>query len=234
MKCALTPQKPNESGNAVWFVLIAIVLMATLTIAITRSSDNTEQSGRTEQYRIQASQIMRTAKNYEQAVDRLRMNGCSENEISFESPDWILTSYTNPGTSDGCKIFDPAGAGLSVPNERDSSQTPIWTFKGSLEIQGIETTNNNAFSTDLLTMYIFPDSEMGLCMEINKILGLGSTVPVDDTGTVIAAPNFTGGFAYTGTLGTGTAAPEIAGKKSGCFQLDIVPLLVFYHVLIAR
>ena len=234
MKCLTPPQKSHESGNAIWFVLIAIVLMAALTITVTRSSDTTEQSGNIEQARIQASKLIHAAKDYEQAVDRLVMNGCSENEISFESSEWTNISYTNAGTSDGCKIFDPAGAGLSVPNERDGSQTPIWTFKGSLEIQDVGTTTNDAHSTDLLAIYAFPSSETGLCRELNKMAGLGNTIPVDDTVTIVTSLNFTGSFTYTGTFGTGTAAPAIAGKKSACFLADAVPLLVFYHVLLAR
>ena len=42
----------NESGNALWFILIAIALLAALTVVVTRSSDTVEQSGDVERQRI--------------------------------------------------------------------------------------------------------------------------------------------------------------------------------------
>ena len=105
--------KTNQSsGNVFFIILIAVGLLAAITISISRSGSNVEQSGNVEQNRIQASQIQRYARAIEAAIQRLTLDGCSENEISFENN--VDPNYTNPRSpaNQSCHIFEPEGAGL--------------------------------------------------------------------------------------------------------------------------
>ena len=76
-------QKSNEKGNALWFILVAIVLLTSLTILLTRSGSSVNQSGDFERLQIQASQLLRYAKGVEEAVRTMQTRGISESDISF-------------------------------------------------------------------------------------------------------------------------------------------------------
>src|SRR5262245_7145714 len=101
----------SQSGNALWFILIAIVLLGALTMLLTRSGSTSSQSGNVERLRITASQILRYAKGLESAVDQMKTRGVSENEISFQNST-TATNYTNATcTRTDCKVFDVGGGG---------------------------------------------------------------------------------------------------------------------------
>ena len=93
---------------------MAVVLLGALTLLLSRSGSNVEQSGDFEQLRIKATQLMRYASSIEQGISKLQsLNNCSENEISFQNT--TDTNYTNANSpaDNSCHIFQSAGAGLS-------------------------------------------------------------------------------------------------------------------------
>ena len=112
----------KESGNALWFILVAIGLLGLLTVMLSRSGSNTNETGSYEQNVIAANEILSYAKNMENAVQGLLARGCSENELSFwhdsngdgvedNNDDYFNTVSTR--TDRSCHIFDVAGAGIN-------------------------------------------------------------------------------------------------------------------------
>lgn len=229
----------SQAGNALWFILIAVVLLGALTILLTRSGSNVTQSGDVEQQRITASQLLRYAKGLESAIDQMKMRGVSENTISFENSTTAI-DYTNAScTSTDCKLFDAGGGGQTYRPAPTSASTDEWIFTGA---NNVGTTDDPVGTTDDITgndlIMLLPNVREDLCKQINRDLDVGTsgTIPVETTG--IATTAFTG--TYPGGAAVvldGDPTPfELDGKRGGCF-INAAPnpdVIYFYYVLLAR
>lgn len=248
-------RRPEESGNVIWILLVAIVLMASLTVILTRTSETTEQSGSTELANIQASDIMRYAQGLEQGVATMMMRGKSGNDINFENS--FVTGYTphSACNDDDCKLFHTmGGAQTYIPpksewlNRAKNAQPHYgtWLFTGATCVQGIGDDtediatdcagNGVARDQDLLVM--LPYLTKSLCMQINRLSGVsnpGGNPPVGPATLWSATPHFTGN--YTDDAGIGANDTTIYRKKSGCIEQGGNPATgnyVFYYTLIGR
>ncbi len=228
----------SQKGNALWFILVAIVLLAALTVVLTRGGSSVTQSGDVEQLRIAGSQILRYAKSVESAIDQMKMRSVSESLISFEhgSP----ATYLNAGcTVADCKVFDVSGGGATYKNPpsgaNDGSQ---WIFTGA---NNVGTTANPVGSTGAITgndiVMMLANMREDLCIQINRDLKVGTpgTLPEDSVGIVTTA--FDGTFANAVNLIDGDPAPlELDGKSAGCFKFTAPnpDVIYFYYVVLAR
>jgi hypothetical protein len=227
-------KRRNESGNALWFILIAVALMAALTATLTGSSDTTEQSGNIEQLRVQAGEVMRFVSGVEQTMRRMQMRGYSESDFSFEHDD-DLTTFLNPKcTDDGCHMFLSTGAGIGYKypstqwlSGKYSSRDTYgqWEFTGANNVEGVETNDS-----DLVMFLGF--LKKPLCEELNIMLGhsFSEAIPDDDDG--ISVTPYVGSFPAEGVIN------GAAGKKSACIRSvaggNSEREYMFYHVLVAR
>lgn len=255
MRTSIPPQNASQtntqSGNAFWFILLAIALLVALTVTITKSGENTEETGQRDRDRIQASDIMRQAKTMENAIQQMRLAGIPENDISFENS--FVSGYQNASCPDGqpCRIFGSGGAGLSYklpPSDwLDSSQDAQdlygeWYFFATTCVPGIGTgdsgCNADAASTELIVA--LPWISKSLCLEINRMVGIpnltNTVLPPENVGSAysVGLDKFTG--TYTASSIINSNADAFLGKPSGCFAGDTDPDTGyhFYHVLIAR
>lgn len=250
MKTQRNHRHSLESGNALWIILIALALLATLTITVTRSSDTTEDSGNTEQNRIAAGEIIRYAQSVEQIIQRMQMNGISENDISFENDD--VSGYENANCTTGdCKIFDVEGGGLTYKTPKtdwlDKSQSAQalygeWFFPNMVCVSGLDdgtacTDGDSVLNEELVI--ILPYIKKSLCIALNKLANVtnpGGTPPQDDSDSWLATEGkFAGTYDIDGAVIDDSS--ELTGQKTGCFEGDTHPAAGsyhFYHVLISR
>jgi hypothetical protein len=211
----------KDSGNALWFILLAIALLAALTFAVTRSSDTSEQTNVTEHDTIAASEIMRTAKGIEEAVSRFRLNGMPENDISFYTSD-ALTAYYNPncGTRPDCQVFGAGGGGISYqgPDSSLNDGTP-WIVTSDNDVAAVGTT-----APDLLL--ILPNVNPGVCIALNRALKTTEAAANDDIGFT----PYTGSFpdAAVATIAGNGARAGCQNNTGGAYKE------FYYHVLIPR
>lgn len=217
----------NNAGNALWFVLLAIALLAALTVTISRSSDTTDQGNDFERRRVQVSDILRYSSNIATITEQMRIRGLSENDISFQNGT-TAANYTNANCGDtGCLVFNAEGGGATYKNFPASINNGDWIFSGANDISSVGTT-----APDLIM--ILPEVDQSICSHINTEMGIAG-IPQDalkaDIGNI-----YTGGFSNPGE--TISAAP---GKRTACFQgfqdengTDISAKFYFYQVLIAR
>lgn len=225
----------NERGNALWFILIAIVLMGLLAVTLSRSGSSVEQSGDYERASIIASQALRAAKGFEQAIIQMQGRGVSESDLSFQ--DSGLTGYTNPDCATGtdCQLFSVNGGGLTYGQVNGQD----WVFTGANNVDSVETDTalTDAKSKELLA--VLPVSQ-AVCARINGMNGLSATPPQD--ANKLSLVPYTGDFA-SGADGAAIdpAGSVLARKLTGCVQgnqdeggADISGNYYFYHVLIAR
>jgi len=218
----------KQSGNALIYILIAIFLLGGLTVLLSRSGSQTDDTGSTEQLSLQASQILRYMVGVQTVVNNLQLAGCSENEISFEHAS--ADGYYNASSSDKCKVFGTnAGGGLTYkkPNTvwLDSTYSAnSWYgdyYFTDQRVKGVGTTTAGAESSDM--MIVLPYVTKTLCLEINKRSGLSPQTsgdpPAENTGINAGHP-FIGTFTVVGDLDSGSSVPPtlLNGQRSGCVQ----------------
>lgn len=233
-----TYSKKNENGNALWFILIGVVLVGALTMVLSRGASNTDQSGDVEQLRIQASQLLRYGKSVQLAIEQMKLRGVSENDISFEHGN--PATGVNPNcTASDCKLFDSGGGGLAYRNFESLNGGGEWLFTAANNVGTTASpvgTTADGSGNDLIML--LPDVSAALCKQINRDLGVGTagTIPEDATG--ISTTAFNGTFPTGGpVLIDGDPAPfELNGHEAGCFT-DTAPdpdITYFYYVVLAR
>ncbi len=232
-------RRSTESGNVIWIILVAIVLLGVLTAILSRSGSSVDQSGDFEKIRVRATQIMRYTKSLESAVQQMQMRGVSESDISFQNPS-TATDYTNANCSvDDCKVFS-TGGGLTYQDPPASANDGSeWIFTGANNAgtaAGPAGTTAAGVGNDIIML--MPNASTELCLQINRDLGVGTagTLPVEATG--IATTAFTGTYAGGGpTILDGDPAPfELDRQPAGCFT-DTAPnpdVTYFYAVILAR
>ena len=237
-------QKNNsENGNALWFILIAVVLLGLLTMILSRSGTTVDQTGDYEQQRIKSGQIMRYAKSIETAIQEMQLRNISENDISFQNSDTV-TDYTNDNCNDvndrsypGCLIFNVEGAGLTYRNFPEANDGSDWIFTAA---NNVGTEDNPIGTTAEITgndiVMLLPNVNQSLCIQINRDLDIGEAgaLPIDTGG--IDTDEFTGSFASGGpTILDGDPTPfELNGHNAGCFTDNDSGITYFYYVVLAR
>lgn len=219
----------KQSGNVLWFILIAVGLLGALTMVITNSSKNSAQTGDVERNRIETSKVLRYAKNLENAVQQLIISGCSENEINFENTTDTNYENTDAPSDQSCDIFAVSGTGREWQTQTGQR------FSGGegLIVTGAITVQNIEENTRAELLALIPVSQ-GLCTQVNRDLGI-STDAADITSDIASYTKFTGGFTNgSDIIGTiAGKAPALADNLTGCF-IDDNGRYIAYHTLLAR
>ncbi len=220
--------RAGEQGNALWFILLAVALMAALTVTVSRSTDTAEQSGNIERFRVEASDIMRHSSAVAQATKNMSMQGISENVLSFEN-DHTATDYSNANcTGTDCLVFGSAGGGVSyrVPagSWLDSTNTGNprygeWEFSGTNSVPNLRSANPE------LIMYL-GYLKRGLCEQINVMLDIPGGIPLDADGFDTTA--YQGSFAATATI------DNMDDLEAGCFEDDTGDRNYTYYQVLNR
>lgn len=218
----------NERGNALWFILLAIVLLAGLTVLMSRSSSTTDEAGDFERAQIKASEVMRVAKDFELGTQRLKSQGCSENELNFDYAP-AVTGYENTTRADGsCDLFNGNGAGLVWREPPPEMSSSTWFISGENRVEDVGCDSAADRCVDLIVM--LPNVSLSGCLRINTLLGVTNPAgapPADND--IELATKFQGTFNDSEEI----SATELAGKPSGCFDAGSGNY-VFYHTLIKR
>lgn len=250
------PHLNGQSGNALWFILVAIALLSALTFAVTQNSSKQADNLDSEQARIVAQQTMKDFNEYTQAVQKLiNLNNCSESQISFENtfidPASIYTNTKSP-LDHRCKIFMPEGAGLirrsapsGVHDRSKVSVTTRWVVAGNMSVNGVgpEKEDESICSGNCAEMIVgnqFIDPEV--CRQYNQLLKVNSGQPVAGGSSVDWEVPYKGEFTDgTGGSeriyeGSGDETSKLYGVTSACFYTmdGAYRNHQIYHVLIER
>ena len=179
----------NEKGNVLLLILVAIILFAALSYAITRTG-NVGQDGGIEQLRIDTSQFLQYGTALSQAIKRLKtINGCMDDQINFDNSISPAGRYANPKAPiDGkCNVFTSQGAGVQIQTLNKKYKP---TTGGSLYGRYIYSTGSSAghalplLGSDAqdiyLAIYFRSDKDnlskfLSLCKEVNRI----NEIPVE-------------------------------------------------------
>lgn len=221
-----------------FLILIAVALFAALSYAITQSGRGGGGIDR-EKAEISAAQIVQFAGALENGVQKLQiLNGCNDTELNFDNS--VYTGYANGSLDSPCSLFHNSGAGLTMPDFRQSlgfgNDIGLTYISGANEIGGVGTTCAAAQCVDLVLLVRFVQSNSAsllICNAINKQMGIESaSPPIDANNNIHVGTKFTGTYSSNADIiDTGNL---LLGKYSGCFQESAAGAYFFYHTLKAR
>lgn len=221
----------SQNGSALFMVLIAVVLFAALSFALSQQSD-TGRGLSSEKIRLLASDVIDMGSQMSDTIAHLRLNKIDLKKMSFENA--TMTGYANAScTVDTCKVFAYDGGGRDWEKPiAEISRGADWGYTGDLSIQNIGTTD-----ADLIA--ILPNLPQSLCEQINKMIGVKGS-PAVMTGVI--ATQYVGNFAaspinLTSTTidGKDAACIELRGPSGSAFSgISSTPIYAYYQVLSAR
>lgn len=204
--------RQSERGNALWFILIAIVLIGLLTAVLSRSGSNVDQTGGVEQQRIKISQMMRYVKGVESTIQTMKMTGISENELSFTDDG----TDNDKCTDNACLVFHVEGGGITRQAPPSGIGANNWKYVATNDVLNVGTD-----AADLIL--VLEDVNDSYCTQINRVLGV--TQGADDA-TVDFTDFEDGEYTKTQTI------ENSGGQSAGCQTTGGENF--FYQVLVVR
>lgn len=244
-----TEGRPQERGNILFIILLAVVLIGLLTAAIQATNNSEGANIDDETLIIRASDVQRAAAEIERGVKFIMEDGKSETQLSFAHPS-ASSDYGTIGTDPEAEIFNPDGGAANYPavpaNINDGS---AWEFYAGTALPGIGTSK-----ADLIA--VLPNVTQQFCERINTLNGQ-SGQPQDTGASAASGTTSAGDCIYMGTLGrfgdgTGDqyystpntadattfeqdpSTSEARPAAQACVRCAIGPAYHFYHVLLAR
>jgi hypothetical protein len=216
----------TQNGSAFIIILIAIAMFAALSYAVSQGGRSSGGTLTTEQARSAAQELLSNAEAVKQAVQTLRLRGCTETQISLETSDTPAFANPTAPADNSCHVYDIAGGKVNYlplnPIWLEGTYTDWW-FSGESAVQDIGTS-----SPDLIMMA--QDLKPDVCEALNKLLL--NQEPTPETIGVHTDP-FGGTYVLLAN-GIGDDVGSIyRGKSSGCFGGG-GDEYNFYVVLIAR
>jgi hypothetical protein len=217
----------SQKGNILFLILIAVALFAALSYAVSQTMRQGSGGVSEEKTRVETVYIHQFPTSVRQAIVRVKLSHkLTDTEISFAHPETV--AYGVFGTDPEKEVFHPQGGKIpyqTVPvGLNDGSD---WIFNGSLEIDGVGSTDGTGAGSDLVAF--LPGISLDVCRYINKELSGSLTTPVNIT---VAGETtvFTGTFSYAATI----SDPALNGKAAFCYRSTTLNKYVYYEVLIER
>ncbi len=247
-KVQIRHRKHGESGNVLFMVLIAVVLIGALTAAIQMTGRQEGTHIDRETLIIRASEVQRYASELERAVMFImQQNTKSEVDIRFAHPDanadyGDLSADADPTD----QVFHKNGGAANYREPPAGiNDGSAWEFYAGTSLPQV-----GSDKADLVA--VLPNVTQAFCQKINELNQQGGAQP-EDTGAVAAAGNDPGSCINIGALGRfdngrqfydSPSTPNTVDETTfttmpgtqGCVQCVDMPGAPyhFYHVLYAR
>ena len=233
----------NQSGSAIFYILIAIILFAALGFAFSQTMNSSASNLTKEEARVYAQDVISYANRLSRGVQRvMAVGGCSENDISFFlTTNTLLAAYEHtPEVDDKCKVFHESGGSITwLTAPEGVNDGSDWIFTGNNRIRDIGSYLDGT-GNELLAFLPAVDSRV--CEQINQILNItksGDPIPLDDAD--LSTDLFTGEYSTSISRAIYKPSAAYVGKSSACFKTDTIDgatpsgdVYYFYHVLVAR
>lgn len=251
VKTSRKPKKPpesraGESGNVLFYILMAVGLLAALSYAVSQSGRGTSSGVTGEQQGLMAADIIDYSETISKAVAQLRLRGIGLADLSFAHAE-MGADYGVPGGADAeTEIFHSDGGAIihRLPQRDALSGAGGYIFTAANAVNGVGSTCGDETCTDLI-MLTGPLTS-SVCDAINRRLDIGGSAPpvvttlsrdvpfnpTPNNGTDLDA-NDSALAASIAAAGTIAAAP-LQFKNAGCLRDGASGPYYYYRVLIAR
>lgn len=166
--------KDSESGNALIYVLIAIVLFAALGFTLSRQNSNTSTKEIDDAKKeLFATQIITYATQTKSVIDQMSFTGTDFDEFDFTKPNESGFN-TAPNIH---KIYHPQGGGLSLSNLPEGAKDDSITNPDAGYYLGLY--NNIEWTPSIENDILFTayGIKKSICAAINQSISGDSTIP---------------------------------------------------------
>jgi hypothetical protein len=224
----------QESGNVLFIILIAVILFAALSYAVSSSNRGTNSNANKEIGITDASEIIQHANSINVAMQRLRIaEGCDYEAIDFND------AFGNPNDYPGpCNVFDFNNGGAlpynKYPNNTheifsDSDDPPYpgkrMAFYNSMRILGIGIDGRSD------TVLYYFNIDKNLCQGINDLAGVEGDIMEEDTPYEGGWSNpIISSLSTNQNLTIGNMATNLVGKNFGCYMAARAGTDMGYHI----
>ncbi|MFN3826971.1 MAG: hypothetical protein ACK4NR_05025 [Micavibrio sp.] len=228
----------GEEGNVLFLILIAVVLFAALSYAVTRSTNASSGSVDNESNKIAAAQIIQYPAGLRASIIRMTIGGMNAEDLRFDIPSDFsgLSGFTD-------QVFHPYGGGATwteAPADLMENEMPgRWYFNAEFEIENIGLNSVSENRGNEIIAFL-PGIKGGICSIINNDLGLSGvpTIATDISTRYSLKMTVTDGYALPSDevvlgVSAGNGSAVITGQPFGCF-LNSNGNYVYYHVLADR
>jgi hypothetical protein len=220
-----------ESGNVIILVLMAIVLIALVTVAIRQGSEGTSDVDR-ESLIMNLSKVRQQASEFERGVAFIINNGASETDIRFAYAD-APSDYGDITATPQFQMFSPQGGGAAYHKPPDGvNDGSAWEFYGNTALPDV-----GSDKPELVA--VLPNVTDDFCKKTNADEGYAASATLTDSATCIntgATARFNDTVQYddsgTNTVDTATF-PSGKPILEGCITCADGSRH-FFHVLHAR
>ena len=161
-----------QKGNVLFLILVAVVLFAALSYAVTSASRSGGGGADKETAKLKAAQLVQMTTMMKVAADRMIISG-RRDPASIQLNDFIDIAV--PCTSGQNCLFAPEGGNVGIPFfPQELASAPLSTNyynPGSgIAVHGAGTSATDALIT------LEPLTELS-CLDLNENLGIGSIIP---------------------------------------------------------
>lgn len=102
----------KQSGNVLFLILIAVVLFAALSYAVTQSSRGGGNAN-SETTKLKIAEMMNYVTSLRTALLRMSVKGVDDSEFCFDAPQWGHTGYNFAACADNANnVFHSSGGGV--------------------------------------------------------------------------------------------------------------------------
>jgi len=231
-------RRESQSGNVLFIILIGIALFVALSLVMTRTSRVSSGELTDTQARLAATEILAYADAVRSGVKSLLISGVPPENVSFEMVSQSRQNGTpyiaavNGCSVDSCKVFKPAGGGVSELNFENYATMDSWWDPNNVHVGGIDfmlarIEGVGTTASDFVMRVLQVNS--AVCNELNKMVGLEGVSIVRDSG------NFYGIYgdmktkmAATDMYIYGLSNPKLNGARAFCTTDDRFIQLVVY------
>ncbi len=229
----------RERGNILFLILLAVILYAALSFAVTQSLRGGGADATSEKNELLASEMVLYATSIQTAINRLELTQVDQVYFNDSAPNSAGTVYLGDGqtrTGKTVGLFNPAGGMPSIPKLSREAFTDYPNASIAYQIRIHRDMAGNHRGTALADKLItIPGVTENVCRAINKGI-LGST----DIPSIVAGA--TAGYTYWAVKADGTTTnefnPNAVGSNSilipheiGCFEMPTPGIYRYHHMV---
>ncbi len=215
----------SQNGNVLFLILIAVVLFAALSYAVSLTMRGTGGNATQESAQVSAARLLNYAGSLQAGVMRLMtINGVGITDLNFSNDIWknsngtpVMGAMGNP-QNPKLYVFHPGGGNLAAQTFADISSCPCGDpLPGHSRLSWVNVEGNGTNTADpMLFIYSITDD---VCQALNKQLGIvySGTRPLLD----LNSQGFLGTTAppsISQPSGSAASKAAIKGRSAFCFN----------------
>lgn len=236
----------GQRGNILFLILLAVILFAALSYAVTNSMKGGGSDASSESASATASDVIQHWTGIRAALQRLRLtNNCTDTQISFDynngatsclTTETPATGYENANSPTNCKchLFHPLGGGMSW-RDPASYKFPSTATMNAGTIRFVGKTAFRYLGSDAAELYtalMVPVTAQTasmdrICQAYNDNVGASGINATIASNSVYASPLFTGTY----ETGSYTLSTDFYNLPAACHRYSTTHYLFFFTLL---